>query len=232
MHTEQMKTIQVINSGEQKTLSIPTDLPLQFVYKDKISHELLRQSLGSLNWQRRDETTVLQSVRSPDIAPQWISALLALGAEVVFAECEQSAPLEDFLPRVGPHSGKITVLRVPHDYPGRVWAAESLSPAPSAAPIVSAIAVVDLQDGMVQDARLALTGVWRENARLADAIQTLVGGPLNLESIQSAANAVGAEVAPRSDFLGSSDYRRAMSTVLTRRVLEQCQNLSEKMDIT
>ncbi|MEA3441433.1 MAG: hypothetical protein U9R58_14250 [Chloroflexota bacterium] len=232
MHTKQMKAIQVISSGEQKTLSIPSDLPLQFVYKDKLSHELHRQSLGRLNWQRRDETTVLQSVRSPDIAPQWISALLALGAGVVFAEREQSTPLEDFLPRVGLHSGKIIALRVPYDSPGRVWAAESLSPAPSAAPIVSAIAVVDMLDGTVQGARLALTGVWRVNVRLADAVQTLVGGPLNRERIQRAANGVEAEVAPRSDFLGSSDYRRVMSAVLTRRVLEQCHNLSVKMDIT
>jgi xanthine dehydrogenase small subunit len=202
------------------------------VYKDELCHELLRQSLGRLTWQRRDETTVLQSVRSPDIAPQWISALLALGAEVVFAEREKSTLLEDFLPRVGLHSGKITALRIPQDVPGRVWAGEHVSTAPSAAPIVSVIAVVDLLEGRVHQARLALTGVWRENVRLADAIQTLVGGPLNRESIQRAANAVEAEVAPRSDFLGSSDYRRAMSAVLTRRVLEQCQNLSEKMDIT
>jgi CO/xanthine dehydrogenase FAD-binding subunit len=232
MHTKPMEAIQVKSSGEHKTLSIPADLPLQFVYKADQSHELFHQSLNRLSWQRRDETTVLYSILSPDIAPQWISALLALGAEVFFAEREHSTPLEDFLPRVGPHSGELTALRIPQDIPGRVWAEEYVSTAPSAAPIVSAFAVVDLLEDTVQRARLALTGVWRENARLAAAIQTLVGGPLNSESIQRAAKAVEAEVAPQSDFLGSSDYRRAMSAVLTRRVLDQCQNYAEKGDIT
>ena len=228
MRPKQVETIQVLTSGKQKFLLLPAKVSLQNVYKAPQIHELLRRSLHRLSWQLRDEIIVERSILSPAIAPEWIASLLALGAQVVFSEETQNTPLEDFLPRVGPHSGKITALRITQGVPGRVWAEEHVSTAPSAAPIVSVIAVVDLLEGMVHQARLALTGVWRENARLADAMQTLAGGPLNSESIQRVTKAVEAEVAPQGDFLGSSDYRRSMSAVLTRRVLDQCRIYAEE----
>jgi carbon-monoxide dehydrogenase medium subunit len=91
-----------------------------------------------------------------------------------------------------------------------------------------AIAVVDLDDSRgeratVRQARLALTGAWGEPARLAKSAESLVGDALSADRIQQVAAAVEQEVAPRDDFYGSADYRRAMSAVLTRRALEDCQ---------
>jgi CO/xanthine dehydrogenase FAD-binding subunit len=74
----------------------------------------------------------------------------------------------------------------------------------------------------VRQARLALIGVWPETVRLAEASAQLIGGPLNEISIRAVAEAVEQEVAPRGDFLGSEEYRRAMAGVLTRRALEAC----------
>jgi len=49
-----------------------------------------------------------------------------------------------------------------------------------------------------------------------------VDGPLDPDRIRAVAEAVEEEVAPRGDFLGSREYRRAMAGVLVRRALEQC----------
>jgi CO/xanthine dehydrogenase FAD-binding subunit len=93
---------------------------------------------------------------------------------------------------------------------------------PTDEPIVAAVAAVELQDALVQQARIALTGVWSTPVQLAAAANQLVGGPLDAARIEAVARAVEQEVAPREDFRGSAEYRRAMAGVMTRRALEQC----------
>jgi carbon-monoxide dehydrogenase medium subunit len=84
------------------------------------------------------------------------------------------------------------------------------------------VAVVDLADGQVQAAQVALTGAWEERARLAESIDSLVGKSLDEEQIEEVVSGVLEEVEPPEDFLGTAEYRRAMAGVLTRRVLTQC----------
>jgi CO/xanthine dehydrogenase FAD-binding subunit len=98
---------------------------------------------------------------------------------------------------------------------------------PSDSPIVLAVAAVDISDGVISRARVALTGVWDEPVRLAEAPSNLVGGPLNQDTIAATAAAVEAEVSPQGDFRGSVEYRRAMAGVLTRRALERCQEVQD-----
>jgi CO/xanthine dehydrogenase FAD-binding subunit len=81
---------------------------------------------------------------------------------------------------------------------------------------------VETDGGAVCEARVALTGVWPEPVRLAEAPSQLVGAPLDEARIRAVATAVEGEVAPKGDFRGSEAYRRAMAGVLTRRALEQC----------
>jgi CO/xanthine dehydrogenase FAD-binding subunit len=93
---------------------------------------------------------------------------------------------------------------------------------PTDDPIVSAIAVVDLDEEVVRRARLALTGVWREQARLVTAADLLVGQPLNHATIGQVKDVVEAEVSPQDDFRGTAVYRQAMAGILTRRALMDC----------
>jgi CO/xanthine dehydrogenase FAD-binding subunit len=93
---------------------------------------------------------------------------------------------------------------------------------PADEPIVAAIAVLALEGDVVRQARVALTGVWPESVRLAEAATRLVGSSLDAKHIQAVAVAVEEEVAPKGDFLGTAEYRRAMAGVLTRRALESC----------
>ncbi len=199
----------------RRVWSIDADVPLQAVVDDSESPPLLRQALVStLSWQTRNETTVRRALAAPRIAPQWTAALLALGAVVVAGRKE--VPVAEGVP----HSG-VTRLRIRLGGDLR-WGEAHVSRMPADEPIVAACAVLKMKDGLVREARVALTGVWPEAARLAQAPPQLVGGALDEERICAVADAVEQEVAPKGDFMGSAEYRRAMAGVVTRRALEAC----------
>ena len=203
--------------------SIKADAPLQSVLDRPDTPPLLRQALtGVLAWQTRNETLVRRALTSPRLAPQWVAALLALGATVAVEgdAGPAEAPLESLLQRQV--EGTVSALRVPLGGSERKWGQAHVARTPADPPIVEAIAVVDVQGGVVRQARVALTGVWAEPVRLAEASARLVGGPLDADRIRSVADGVVEEVAPQGDFLGSEEYRRAMAGVLTRRALEGC----------
>ncbi len=205
------------------TLYLSPKAPLQALYDFSSSPYLLRCTLaGPLSWQQRNGITVEEAVLSPNLTPQWVAVLLALGTTVTLPEGEGS--LSDFLGRALLHSGKLTELKVPVDVSGQVWGEAHVGRTPADQPIVSAIAVVNLEAGIVRQARLALTGTWREHARLVQAAEKLIDQQLNQELIQEVVAIVMEEVTPPDDFLGSAEYRRAMAGVLTRRALEQCLN--------
>jgi CO/xanthine dehydrogenase FAD-binding subunit len=93
---------------------------------------------------------------------------------------------------------------------------------PADDPIVAAVAAVRVNDDIVKEARVALSGAWSETAKLAEAPAALVGDPLDKDRIREVAAAVEREITPQGDYLGSEEYRRAMAGVLTRRALEAC----------
>ena len=220
----------------KETWSVVADAPLQSVLDSPECPPLLRQALtGVLSWQMRNETPVRSALTSPRIAPQWVAALLALGATVTVERDAGSAeaPLEALLQRKT--EGRVSALHVgvgglpsASGGPGGVrWGEAHVARTPADEPIVAAVAVVEMDAGTVCQARVALTGVWPQTVHLAAAPAQLAGGPLDESSIRAVAEAVEKEVAPKGDFLGSEEYRRAMAGVLTRRVLEQCLCLEE-----
>lgn len=212
--------------------------PLQAVYEAPDSPTLLRRTLtGIVTWQQRNEITVERALRSPNLAPQWVAALLALGASATFLDGPER-PLADFLRRRGEQRGKLAAVHLPLNVPGRTWGESHVARTPADPPIVAAVAVVDWdasstgtswaeprgsgQGGVVRQVRLALTGVWRTPAQLAESAGVLVGGPLYDEQIERVASWVQQEIAPPDNFLGSANYRREMAAVMVRRALEAC----------
>jgi CO/xanthine dehydrogenase FAD-binding subunit len=201
--------------------SIDADDSLQDALERQDCPPLLRRTLtGALSWQARNEVSIRRSLTSPRAATQWLTTLLALGATVTIEDNHRQTevPLETVVQRKA--RGRITALHV--DVQDLQWGAAHVSRTPADDPIVSAVAVVTIDEGTVRDARVALTGVWPEPVRLARAPAQLAGSPLNQETIQAVAKAVEHEVAPQADFLGSEEYRRVMAGVLTQRALEAC----------
>jgi carbon-monoxide dehydrogenase medium subunit len=209
----------------RRTWNVDARSPLQSVLDSPECPPLLRQTLtGALFWQVRNEVSIRRSLRTPRIAPEWIAALLALGATVTI-EGDDGA-VETPLDTLTQHkSGKeISALHIPHlKESGIKWAEATVARTPADNPIVAVIVAVETEAGIVRQARIALTGAWPEAARLAESADRLLGSPLDETHIQETAQAVEKEVAPKGDFLGSEEYRRAMVGVLVRRALITCQ---------
>ena len=55
----------------------------------------------------------------------------------------------------------------------------------------------------------------------------LEGQPVTADAVRSAAEAVAGQVDPLADFRGSSEYKRDMAVVFTRRALEQALGLGQ-----
>jgi carbon-monoxide dehydrogenase medium subunit len=222
MKDDQALSVDPAAAGE--VWSVDADASLQSVLDSPECPPLLYETLtGVLPWQTRNETPVRRALKSSRVAPQWLAALLALGATVTL-ERGDGGPTEVILESLlrRREEGEISVLHVPLGGPERRWGQAAVARTPADEPIVAAIAVLALEDDVVRQARVALTGVWPELVGLAEAADRLVGGQLDVERIQVVAAAVEEEVAPKRDFLGTAEYRRAMAGVLTRRALESC----------
>lgn len=209
--------------GGKQILSVGAKASLQDVYECQECPQIMREALRRwVVWQKRVEYTVDRVVLSPDLAPQWIATLLAFGAHVVFNENNHESSLADFIQRADQMRGKLAAIVLPINVPGRVWGEAHVSRTPIDEPIISANAIVDIDDGVVRQARLALTGAWREHAHLAQAAQILVGAPLLEGRFEELVKALEHEVEPPNDHRGSAEYRRVMVGVTTRRALNAC----------
>jgi CO/xanthine dehydrogenase FAD-binding subunit len=213
---------------EESTWCVSADASLQAVLGDPACPPLLSQVLTSVHsWQIRSETTVGRTLRAAQLMPHWVAALLALGAVVTVAGDDGAEDVELSALTRGPGinrslaSSDVAALCVPRRAGAR-WGEAHVARTPSDDPIVAALAFVRAEDGVVQEARVALTGVSSEPVWLSDAPGALLGQALDQERIKAVASAVEDEVRPERDYLGSEAYRRAMAGVVTRRALEVC----------
>jgi len=84
--------------------------------------------------------------------------------------------------------------------------------------IVSAAAVVALRDDAIaDDVRLVLGGV--ADAPFVVDTAVAAGAALDDDAVEALAQRAGRDIAPHADLRGSAAYRRALATVLARRVL-------------
>lgn len=208
----------------QETWSVEAGASLQSILDRPDTPPLLRQALtGPHSWQMRNETPIGRALKAPRLAPEWVAALLVLDASVVLEG--DAGPMEVSLEVLldGSFREEILTLHVPLAAGERLhWGAARVARTPADGPIVSAYAVVGVVAGVVQRARLALTGVSPDTVYLSDAASDLVNAELNEERIRHVADGVEQQVTPEGDFLGSAEYRRAMAGVLARRALEEC----------
>jgi carbon-monoxide dehydrogenase medium subunit len=86
--------------------------------------------------------------------------------------------------------------------------------------IVGVAAALDVSKGVIQSARVGLTGASSHATRLTEVEQALTGKALSAESIEAAARVAGQSVTDvNSDLHASEAYRRAMIPVFTKRAL-------------
>lgn len=114
-------------------------------------------------------------------------------------------------------SALITEIAIEQGSPVGRYAYEKVSRTPADAPIVGAMSYIERNDdGAILDARLAVCGVTDYPIPLPAVDEELISTNGDLDQALSKLN-----VSPQGDHWGSSDYRTAMTRVLSRRVLSQ-----------
>ncbi len=94
--------------------------------------------------------------------------------------------------------------------------------------VVGVTTVVTVADGVVTDARIAMTALSPTIRRVPDAEAALVGSDGGATAIDAAGAAVAAAATPISDVRASAEYRRAMAAVIARRALETALSRARK----
>jgi carbon-monoxide dehydrogenase medium subunit len=87
--------------------------------------------------------------------------------------------------------------------------------------IVGVAAAVDVKNGVIQSARIGVTGASAHATRLTDVENGLAGKPASAATVDAAAKSAGAKLQDvNADIHASEEYRRAMVGVFTERALK------------
>jgi CO/xanthine dehydrogenase FAD-binding subunit len=220
------QTIEIIKPGnrdDRRVLKFGPGVDLQHLYQFQDCPTLLQKSLAkTTTWPQRNQITVQQTIRAPNIAPLWLAALMILGTRLTLANAGEEFSLDEYLASPNKHSLEIATLWLPLTRPDCGWGLAQVARTPADVPLVTAVAFLNVHAGIIRQARLALTGVWPEPVRLAQAAHLLINGPVTSEQFMAVSHAVMEEISPPSDYLGSAEYRREMAGLLTQRALQRC----------
>jgi carbon-monoxide dehydrogenase medium subunit len=78
-----------------------------------------------------------------------------------------------------------------------------------------------VKNGVIQSARIGVTGACTHATRLTDAEKKLAGQPASVATVEAAARDAGAALQDlNADLHASAEYRRAMVAVFTERALK------------
>jgi CO/xanthine dehydrogenase FAD-binding subunit len=86
--------------------------------------------------------------------------------------------------------------------------------------VVGAAAFVQIENGVVVSARVAVTALAPTIHRVVEAEAALIGSSGDRTAVVSAADAAALATAPISDVRASAEYRKAMAKVITRRAIQ------------
>ena len=145
------------------------------------------------------------------------TALLALGATVHVAgpRGERAIPIDELF--VGSHETALAVdeliahvvVAVPREEAGTAWL--DLDRRHLAYSLVSVAAVVELRDGSIETARVALAGIAPTPRRVRAFERAIIGGLAEEAAIRAAAGSAAEDADPPSDLHASAGYRTRMA---------------------
>ena len=202
------------------------------VHHDVASSALLRKACPAIadcaaaigDAQVRNRGTLGGSLAHADPAADYPAVMLALDAEIHMKGPNgwRVVKAADFF------QGLFTVNLAPDE----IIAGVQFAPLKSAAyaklhqrashfAIVGVAAAVDVKNGVIQSARIGVTGASAHATRLTDVENALAGKPASAATVDAAAKSAGAKLQDvNSDIHASEEYRRAMVGVFAERALK------------
>jgi carbon-monoxide dehydrogenase medium subunit len=165
------------------------------------------------------------SLAHADPAGDWGAVMLAAGASVVLrsARGERTMPVSDFLIDVFTTALEpdelLTEVRVPTPPPRSSGTYLKLERKVGDFATVAAAVQVEMSNGTIGRAGIALTGVGTRNIHAVDAEASLAGAEPNEAAFAEAGRLAAAAANPVADVRGSIEYKRHMVEVFVRRGL-------------
>lgn len=208
------------------------DIGAGTVHHDVASSALLRKACPAIadcaaaigDAQVRNRGTLGGSLAHADPAADYPAVMLALDAEIHMKGPNgwRVVKAADFF------QGLFTVNLAPDEIIAGVQFAPQKSAAYAKLPqrashfaIVGVAAAVDVKNGVIQSARVGVTGASAHATRLTDVENALAGKPASAATVDAAAKSAGAKLQDvNSDIHASEEYRRAMVSVFTERALK------------
>ena len=167
----------------------------------------------------RNRGTVCGSIAHADSAAELPLALVALGGEVVTSR--RTVPASEFFvthftTALEPDE-LVIATKWPRLRPGQGCAFEEFAVRHGDFALASAACVLQVEEGHVADARLAVGSV-TDRPELVD-VSSLVGEEVDVEAVRALAAAVAASIDPPPNLHGSPGYRRHLIEVLVERAV-------------
>ena len=173
----------------------------------------------------RNLGTIGGSLAHADPAGDWGSVMLAMGAEVVARSTagERVIPVRELFQgtftTVLEPTELITEVRVPEPGAGSGGTYLKLERKVGDYATVAAAVQLEMQNGSIGRAGIALTAVAPENLRAAAAEDLLAGAAPSEEAFDEAARLAADAADPYDDVRGSAGYKREVARVFVRRGL-------------
>jgi carbon-monoxide dehydrogenase medium subunit len=202
------------------------------------AHAAVQQHYGGIataaNWvgspQTRHRGTVVGNLCNASPAADTAPALLAYeaSARIVGPQGEREVALEQFFQGPGrtvlSPAEMVTALRIPPVQDRLGWGYFRRTRTMIDIALVSACAVLRMENGLCRTVRIGLGAVGPTPLRARQAEASLAGQQASTERLAAAAKIAAEEARPISDVRCSAEYRKDMVEVLTRRCLESALN--------
>lgn len=175
----------------------------------------------------RSQGTVCGSIAHADPAAEMPAVCLAIGATMVAASLKGQREIaaadfgQGYLTTALDPTELLIEVRFPRSSPTVGGAVVELSRRHGDYALVGLACMIDVQDGVVADAALSFFGVANTATRISDAEASLLGKAPDESAFATAAEIVTDTIEPSSDVHATSNYRRHVAGVLTRRGLTE-----------
>jgi len=202
-------------------------------HADVEHNDVLHEHCGLLSYtaslvgdpQVRHRGTIGGSLSHGDAASDLPSALLALEGTLVLRGPNGERTVaagdffEDYLQTVLAPDEVLTEIRVPKLGPNTGWSYKKFNRRAQDWAVVGVAAVVEKSNGTIGAARIGLTNMGSTPVRASAAEGALSGA--DASSVAEATSSADEGTSPSSDIAASSEYRRHLARVLTRRAVEE-----------
>jgi carbon-monoxide dehydrogenase medium subunit len=179
----------------------------------------------------RNRGTLGGSLAHSDPAADFTAVMLALGASVtvVGSGGERTIAVDDLFVDLFSTSLEpeeiITSISIPKESAGTGQAYEKHAHPASGYAVVGVAAVLKVNGGTIQSARIAVTGAPSKATRATATEQALVGKPANADTIAAAAALAADGLDLNGDTYASAEYRGHLVKVLAKRAITRAAGL-------